>query len=152
MADIFQLDIKTLTPASELTELFPQKNRQLWTRQIEQQLDFKLHLLRPPNWVTWTLTVTLITSFFLIFFYWQAGLFGLIFSILAFKIAIKLENELDFQTLGQLAEKMTRDNYLKSRRNSKTFNKREIENVLTDLFVNNLSLDRHLLTREATFV
>ena len=152
VADTFRLDNKSLSPKTELVKIFPQKNRKAWEKQLEQQLDLKLHLLRPPNWVTWTLTITLITSFFVIFFYWQAGLFGLVFSILGFKIAIKLENELDFQTLGQLAEKMTRDNYLKSRRNPKTFNKREIENVLTNLFVHDLSLDRHLLTREATFV
>ena len=47
---------------------------------------------------------------------------------------------------------MTRENYLKSRRNSKTFNKNEIEKVLTDWFSNDLDLDKSKLTRDAKFV
>jgi hypothetical protein len=61
-------------------------------------------------------------------------------------------NELDLQTVGEIAERMTTDNYLKSRRDPKTFNKREIEKVLTDLFSNDLDLDPSKLNREAKFV
>lgn len=61
-------------------------------------------------------------------------------------------NELDLQTVGQVAEKMTRENYLKSRRNPKTFNKNEIEKLLTEWFSNDLDLDKSKLTREAKFV
>ncbi len=46
----------------------------------------------------------------------------------------------------------TRENYLKSRRNPNTFNKNEIEKVLTDWFSNDLDLDKSKLTRDAKFV
>lgn len=74
------------------------------------------------------------------------------FSIAGLWLANKIGNELDLQTVGQVAEKMTRENYIKSRRNSKTFNKNEIEKVLTDWFSNDLYLDKSKLTREAKFV
>ena len=74
------------------------------------------------------------------------------FSIAGFWCTNKIGNELDLQTVGQVAEKMTRENYLKSRRNSKTFNKNEIEKVLIESFSNDLYLDKSKLTREAKFV
>jgi hypothetical protein len=101
--------------------------------------------------VTWTLAIILLTSIVGLFFNWQIGLSGLSFSIVGLWFAYKIGNELDLQTVGQVAEKMTRENYLKSRRNTKTFNKNEIEKVLTDWFSNDLGLDKSKLTKEAKF-
>jgi hypothetical protein len=83
---------------------------------------------------------------------WQIGLFGLVFSIAGFWLTSKIGNELDLQTVGQVAKKMTRENYLKSRRNSNTFNKKEIEKVLTEWFSYDLCLDKSELNRESKFV
>lgn len=94
----------------------------------------------------------LLTSLVGLFFNWQIGLLGLTFSIAGLWFANKIGNELDLQTVGQLAEKMTRENYLKSRRNPKTVNKNEIEKLLTELFIDDLGLDKNTLTREAKFV
>ena len=49
-------------------------------------------------------------------------------------------------------EALKRENYLKSRRNSKTFNKNEIEKALTNWFSDDLDLDKSKLTRDAKFV
>jgi len=56
------------------------------------------------------------------------------------------------ETIGQLAEKMTRENYLESRRNQKTFNKREMETILIDWFSDRLDLEKSELVREAKFI
>lgn len=87
-----------------------------------------------------------------LFFSWQIGLWGLVYSISGLWFANKIGNELDLQTVGQVAEKMARENYLKSRRNPKTFNRNEIERILTDCFSNDLALDKSKLTREAKFL
>jgi hypothetical protein len=101
--------------------------------------------------VTGTLLILLLASIVGLLFKRQIGLSGLAFSIIGLRLANKIGNELDLQTLGQVAEKMTRENYLHSRRNPKTFNKSEIEKVLTDWFSNDLGIDKSKLTREEKF-
>jgi hypothetical protein len=102
--------------------------------------------------VTNTLLILLLVSIVGLFFKWQLGLLGLCISFGGLWFSNKIGNELDVQTVGQLAEKMTRENYLKSRRNPKTVNKNEIEKLLTEWFINDLGLDKSKLTREAKFV
>ena len=64
----------------------------------------------------------------------SGSMITLCFSIFGMKFADRIGNELNFQTVGQVVKKMTRENYLKSRRNPKTFNREEIEKVLIDWF------------------
>ena len=54
-------------------------------------------------------------------------------------------------TFGELAVKMTRNNYLKSRRNSNSINKNEIENILTAWFIDDFDLDETKLNRQSQF-
>lgn len=118
---------------------------------LEKQLGFKLNILRPPHWLTITLLILFLASFICLFFHWQFGLLGLIFSIGGLWLANKIGNVLDLETIGQVAEKMTRENYLKSRRNSNSFNKNEIEKVLTEWFCKDLDLNKSKLTRDTKF-
>lgn len=147
-----QIDNKTISTNYSLADLLPRQSRHSRTKKIEKELGFKLNILRPPHWVTGTLVVILLASLVGLFFNWQIGLLGLVVSIAGLWFANKIGNELDLQTVGQVAEKMKRENYLKSRRNPKTFNKKEIEKVLTDWFSNDLDVDKSKLTREAKFV
>jgi acyl carrier protein len=151
ISSTLQIDNKSISTDFSLAVLLPRKSRRPRTRKLEDHLGFKLNILRPPHWITLTLVILLLASFIGLFFNWQIGLLGLVFSIMGFWFANKIGNELDLQTVGQLAQKMTRENYLKSRRNPKTFNKNEIENVLTDWFSNEFDLDKRKLTREAKF-
>ena len=151
VATTLQLDRNEIIPNLELTELLPRKNRKTLVKHLESELDFRLDILSPPDWIVSTLVVLLLCSLVGLFIKWQFGLLGLVISICGFWVSAKLGNEINFQTLGQIAEKMTRDNYLKARRNSKSFNKSEIEKVLTDLFATDLALDKSLLTRDSTF-
>ncbi|MEO5642766.1 MAG: acyl carrier protein [Bacteroidia bacterium] len=152
ISSTLQIDNKSISTNFSLTDLLPRQSRRSQTKKMEEHLGFKLNILRPPHWVTGTLVIIVLASFVGLFFNWQIGLSGIVFSISGFWFANKIGNELDLQTVGQVAEKMTRENYLKSRRNPKTFNKKEIEKVLTDWFSNDLDLDKNKLTREAKFV
>lgn len=147
-----QIDNKTISTNFSLADILPRQSRRSRTKKLEEHLDFKLNILRPPHWVKGTLVIIVLASLVGFFFNWQIGLLGIVFSIAGFWFANKIGNELDLQTVGQVAEKMTRENYLKSRRNPKTFNKKEIEKVLTDWFSNDLDLDKNKLTRETKFV
>ena len=152
ISSTLNIDNKTVTTDFPLNVLFPKESRRTKIAELENYLGFQLNIQSPPLWVIITLLVLFFVSFGGLFFKWQYGLLGLLISIGGLWFANKIGNGLDVQTVGQVAEKMTRENYLKSRRNPKTFNKSEIERVLTDLFSNDLDLDKSKLTREAKFV
>ncbi|QIH36999.1 hypothetical protein G6053_07635 [Sphingobacterium sp. DR205] len=149
MASTFQIDHKTITTSSALVDLLPKQSRRSLVKKLEVHLGFKLHILRPPYWASVTLGILLIVSCVALFFNWQIGLAGLSFSNAGLWFANKFGTILDLQTIGQVAKKMTSENYFKSRRNPKTFNKSEIEEILTDWFSNDLGIDKSKLTREA---
>ena len=152
ISSTLQIDNKTISTDFLLADLLPRQSRCSRTKKLEKYLGFNLNILRPPHWVTGTLAILFLASLVGLYFNWQIGLIALVFSIVGLWFANKVGNELDLQTVGQVAEKMTRENYLKSRRNPKTFNKKEIEKILTDWFSNDLDLDKSKLTREAKFV
>lgn len=147
-----QIDNKIISTDFPLVNLLPRQSRRSRIKKLEKYLGFKLNILRPLHWLTGTSVILLFASIVGFFINWQIGLSGLVFSIAGFWFANKIGIELDLQTIGQLAEKMTRENYLKSRRNPNTFNKKEIEKVLTEWFSNDLGLNKSELTREAKFV
>ena len=149
LTSILKIDKGEIIPNTQFADLLPRQIRKTRIKQIEQSLGFKLSLLRPPNFVTNFLLLLLLGSIISLFFTWQLGLGGLGLSIGGLWLAFKVGNELDLKTVGQVAEKMTRENYLKSRRNPKTFNEKEIERVLIDCFSNDLLIDKSKLTREA---
>ncbi len=148
---IMQIDKNTLAPSLELVKILPRRNRRFLISKIEEQLNVKLELLGPPQWVISLLIGVVLVSLVGLFIKWELGLLGLGLTFFGFWFSAKVGNELDLQTLGQVAEKMTRDNYMKARRNSNTWNKAEVEKVLIDLFATDLSLDKSTLTREAAF-
>lgn len=147
-----QLDKKSISIDSPLINFLPRKSRRMRTKKLEKHLGFELNILRPPDSVIGVLIIILLASIIGLFVNWQIGLLGLVVAISGLRIAQRTGNELDLKTVGQIAEKMTRENYLKSRRNPSTFNKKEIEKVLTDWFSNDLGLDKSKLTRDAKFV
>ena len=152
ISSTLQIDSKTISTDFSLHDILPKQNRRSRTKKLEKHLGFKINILRPPHWVTGTLLIIFVVSLVGLFFKWQIGLLGLVVSIAGVWIANKVGDELDLQTVGQVAEKMTRENYLKSRRNPKTFNKKEIEKVLTDWFRNYFDIDKSKLTKDAKFV
>ena len=160
ISSTLKIDSNTISTDFPLIDLFPRENRRTMIAELERYLGFKLNILRPPHWVSGIISILFLVSIlFLILLvpfvrlrlYWRIGMLGLLISIGGLKFSYKIGNELDLQTVGQIAEKATRENYLKSRRNSKTFNKSEIEKVLTDLFSNDLGIDKSKLKREAKF-
>ncbi|RZK50910.1 MAG: hypothetical protein EOO87_18990 [Pedobacter sp.] len=147
-----KIDKKEITRQKKLEELFARKLRRSNLKNIEQELGFKLKILTSPGWVILPLVVIFLLSFICFFFSSKIALSGIAFSLLGFWIADLTANEIELENVGQLAEKMTRENYLQSRRNQGTFNKREIEKVLTDWFSDKLGLEKTELTRDAKFV
>ena len=147
----FGIDNKAISAGTPLVGLFPRYNRRAKITELERCLGFELNIFRPPHLVNMALLVLCLASLVGLYFNWQIGVLGFFSSIGGLVIAYKIGIEFEVQTVGELAKKMARENYLKSRRNSKTFNKNEIEKVLTDWFSSDLGLDKSKLKREAKF-
>ena len=149
---LFNVDYKIIITDFPVDNFLLRQIRKEKIRDLEGYLGVDLKILRPPHWVTNSILILLIVSIVGLFFKWQFGLLGLCISFGGLWFSNKIGNELDVQTVGQLAERITRENYLKSRRNSKTVNKNEIEKLLIEWFINDLGLDKSKVTREAKFV
>ncbi len=153
ISSICKIDHKTITTDYQIIDILPRRNRRAMIGELEKYLGFKLNILRAPQLVTLALLILAFFAPFVgLYFNWQIGVLGIIFSIGGLIVTNKIGIELEVQTVGELAKKMARENYLKSRRNPKTFNRNEIEKILTDWFSSDLGLDKSKLKREAKFV
>lgn len=152
IADTLLISKKSITPDTDLQKLLPKNVRRKSVKAIDRCLGFKTKVLRAKYSITGAFAIILFLSLIELFVFWQAGLFGLSVSIIGLTIANSLGNELDLLTVGQFAEKLSRDNYLKSRRLSTTANKNEIAQKVKEIFMADLGLENLQLTREATFV
>ncbi len=141
-ADTLKVEKNKITPKSILTEILPRKGRIQTVAQLERNLGFKINILQPPNWVIVVLIVGLPVFPILIFASWKIGVFGFCLCLIGTTLASKFGKEFDLETVGQVAERMSRKNYLKSRRNPTTINRGEIEKLLTSWFKNDLALDK----------
>jgi hypothetical protein len=152
IADVLLLDKSGMTPDTDLKNILPRKIRRQSIKAIDKELSFKTNVLRPKHSITAILVVILIASFIGLFIFWKAALICLIFSITGSALATKFGNELDLLTVGQLADKISREHYLKSRRIATTANKKEIAQKVKELFIADLGIEEHQLTRQASFV
>jgi hypothetical protein len=152
IADTLLIDKNSIRPDTDLQKLFPKNIRRQSFKEIERHLGFKTKVLRPKHSITGTFAIIFLASLVGLFIFWQAGLVGLTVSMIAMTIANKFGNELDLLTVGQFADKLSREHYLKSRRISTTVNKSEVVQKIKDLFITDLGLEEHQLTRQASFV
>ncbi len=141
-------DSSVITTSQELTSMFPRRTRKKELKEIEKRLGFTLDALRPRHFITMTLLVLGLASIGMFFIDWRYAISGIILSGLLSWISEKTGIEFKDKTLGQLTERMTQRNYVASRRSKGTVNKREIEQKIKDLFVDELLVDKEELNRQ----
>ncbi len=146
------VDKSVVSPTAQLADIFPRETRRKDIKKIEKQLGFDLKALEPKDYVTYSILLLLLISLIGLFFNWRYGLVGLGVSIAAFWIADKTATEFKDKTLGELIERTTQLNYVKSRRHQGTVNKKEIHEKIRKLFVENLLLDDNELNRDTVIV
>ncbi len=139
IAQTLQIDKSAIGLQSKLADLMPRNERRVLLRQIEKHLGFKLNLLKPSNWVDTSLMILVLISFATLFYDSRIGFTGILISIVGFRVVYYFAKELKVETVADLVKKMTRENYIKSRRNSTTFNKNEVKKILTEIFSEYLS-------------
>lgn len=151
IAEVLIIDKNGITPDANLKQLFPKIARRKKTASVEKILNFKTGILRPKYWVTGTLVFMVIGSIAGLFFFWKTALIILLLSIIAFRLAERLGKEFNIQTVGEWAEKISREQYIKARRNPNTINKAEVARKVKELFLNDLVLEESELSKESTF-
>lgn len=149
IATTLQVDIKSISPSTAVAHILPPSDRRRKINRIEKKLGFALNILRPAHWISTTWTCLFLVSLIFLFFQWPIGLLGLLISTVGMRISSKLAKETDVKKLGQIAEKMCRENYLKSRRYPSTCNRKEINSLLKDWFSEVLLLEKHSLDNHA---
>jgi hypothetical protein len=146
IAIVIKADKCDITPHCKLSRFLPKQTRIQTIKEIEQEIGFKMNLLQPRKWVIDLFGVIGFISFYLLFQNWIIGSLGLLASILGIKLAGKFGKEMRLKTVGDLANKISRESYLKARRDN-TVNRNEIEQKVRELFQNDTKLDPVFLYR-----
>jgi acyl carrier protein len=146
---ISEFGFDEINPKTELSTIFPKNKRLKLIRKVEQKLNFKLNITEPKRVYTNTLLILLGISILSFFYDYKIALFGIGIAVFGIWTTHKFGKELNLKTVGDLAEKMKRENYLKSRRDPKSVNINEIEPIIIDLFSIELDLNKSELTRNA---
>ncbi len=149
LAEVLEFEKKDIYPETSLSELLPREYRIPAVKEAERKFGFSLGLLHPPKPLVWLLFLSVLGSLIYCFFDWRIGGLWLLLNFICFRIADKMGKELRFKTMRELSEYISRKNYLHSRRNSNSYNKKEIEPMLVDLFSDELGIDKTELGREA---
>lgn len=135
---------------TKLTTLFPRKSRKALIEKVENDLKFKLDILKAPDFITIPLFVIGIISFVLLFFHLKVGFIGVLTCSLGLYLSNKLGNEISKKTVKELVEKITSENYLAVRRDDSTINKTELKKIITKWISENSSIEKGKL-ENATF-
>jgi acyl carrier protein len=140
-----------LNTETKLKEIFPRKNRRKIVKSLEKNIGFKLNLINPPQIISISLFILILVSIVFLFINFKFGILGIIISVLGFKLAYRFGKEIEMNSIRELVEKITTENYLKVRSDNSTINRKELKNVITDWFADNLGIEKSEL-KQATFI
>ena len=117
-------------------------------------MSFKISILVPPPFIITILLLGLVAGFVFLFIKPLFGLYSLVGSIIAFRIADRLGTNIrhDAATLKKLARKLASEHYSKIRRTPGTVNKAEIKQQIEYLFANYFAIEKEQLTEDAVVV
>jgi len=146
------VDKSALSPTTQLADIFPRETRRKDIKKIEKKLGLDLEALEPKDYVTYSILLLLIISIIGLFINWRYGLCGLGISIAAFWVADKTAREFKDKTFGELIERTTQLNYARARRQQGTVNKKEIQEKIRKLFIEDLLLDDNEIDRDTVIV
>jgi hypothetical protein len=132
ISDVCQVDKKEIHPTSYLSQFINNKKYRPTIKSIENKLGFELNLFTYYSSITFIFLITFIISLFLGYFDWKLGLGGIAISLIGSWVSYKFTNKLSVDTVGDVVKLMIREKYIKSRRNSNTVNKTELEKILNN--------------------
>ncbi|MEZ2335127.1 hypothetical protein [Mucilaginibacter sp. RCC_168] len=140
-----------IKPQTKLADIFPRDTRLQVITEIEREMGFKINLLQPKQGIVGTFIFVLAASAVGFFYQPAMAFIGALIAITGLMLAGKFGKELKVKTLGDLAEKVAREHYIKCRRDASTVNRNEVAQKVKELFTSDLYLEPSVLTRDAKF-
>src|SRR3569833_204407 len=140
----------TIMPHTRLAKVFLKHNRQQAIADMERELGYEINLLQPKQWVIILFSITLLSSFIAFYFNWQIAAAGCLASVLGLALAGKFGKEIHLRTVGDLAYKISRETYLKAKRNP-AVKRIEVEQRVRELFAQAPQLEPVVLARRSRF-
>lgn len=114
-------------------------------KRVENNIGFKLDILLPPKFIFYTLVLLSVTSLLFLFINFKFGISGIAISVLGFYLCSWFGKELEIETVKDLVEKITLENYLEFRAQKNTVNKSELKKVITNWFVESAGIEKEKL-------
>lgn len=136
---------------STLSDLFPRNNRRKKAKEFKSYLGIDIKILTYPDWISSVVILGSLLSLVAFFFDWKIALTGILFFICASKIADHFSKDFTLQTVRDLTEKLALENYIDIRRPPGTINRKEISQIIIDLFSIDLDIEKANLIRETKF-
>ncbi len=150
IADLNIADKSSITLETKLKDIFPKANRIKLMKSVEKKIGFGLNMIRPPKIVPRPLFIIGVISLIALFFNWEYGILGISISVIGLYLAFRFGKELEMNSVRELVEKITTENYLDLRSNKNSVNKSELKNILLEWFSDNLEIEKEKLAT-ATF-
>jgi len=138
-------------PQTKLCDIFPRDTRLQVIAEIESELGFKMNLLKPKPAIVFIFSLILGASFIGFFFFPVIAGIGALLAITGLVLAGKFGKEMPVKTLGDLAEKISREHYRNCRRNAQTVNRHEVAEKVKQLFTHRLYLEPQVVRRGGKF-
>jgi hypothetical protein len=140
----------TIMPHTHLAKVFLKQSRQQAIADMERELGFEINLLQPKQWVIILFSVTMLSSLIAFYFYWEIAAAGCLASVLGLVLAGKFGKEIHLRTVGDLANKISRETYLKAKRNP-AIKRCHVEQKVREIFAQELRLEPVVLARRSRF-
>jgi hypothetical protein len=137
-------------PHTRLAKIFSKENRQKAITDMEHELGFEINLLQPKQWVIILFSITLLASLFTFYYSWPLAVAGCLASVLGLAVAGKFGKEIRLKTVGDLANKISRESYLKARRNP-AVSRNAIKRKVHELAAGELELKPVMIARRRHF-
>lgn len=137
-----ELDKSSIRTDTTLSSIFPRYSRRKQIATLQTKMGFKLNVLRPKHSLSWATVILFLGSIVELFFNWKLGLISIVISILLIQLVSLTGKEFIVKTIGQLADEISQESYLKSRRNPSSINRNEIVKKIEELFIHELALSK----------
>lgn len=152
LAGALQINEQEIGPGTQLKQLFTRPDRYHKTRLFRAQLGLKIHMFYYPGWLATIVLALFLSALFAFFINWHITVAALLASGFAHVQRERLSLRLRFETVGALTRALTEEHYHGVRRTSHTVNRKEVPEIITRVFSQDLAIPVSQLTPDARFI
>ena len=141
----FNIPFEKINPKTQLENIFPSKNRIKKVSILKDKLKTEVNFLKPDFKFSLISAILIILSIYYFFNQFLLGLFLFVIGIFCLKIAQDFGKEFNAITIGELSKLMVKKDYKFARKNSETYNPKEVKEIIKDIFSDMLDIEKSKL-------